>query len=143
MLSFIHSLIEMVIACGLQSAGGRLDLPDSDKNAMFDSLQALKASACRWHADALDESIEHAPHACIPRASHVHPLSCDSMRIMCILSCVWNVHGMCMACTQALDESITVYPGHGYNGESSTVGREKREGLLRAFSREQWLSMHG
>jgi len=64
---------------------GRLDLPDSDKSAMYDSLTLLRA----------------------------------------------------------LDDRIKVYPGHGYSGDATSIGQEKRNGLLRPFSREQWLSMHG
>jgi len=64
---------------------GRLDLPDSDKSAMYDSLQRLRE----------------------------------------------------------LDDSVAVYPGHAYSGERSTVGQEKKQGLLRAFGKQQWLSMHG
>lgn len=63
---------------------GRLDLPDSDKAAMYDSLQTLRG----------------------------------------------------------LDDAIDVYPGHGYSGPSTTIANEKRSGLLRPFSREQWLAMH-
>ena len=62
----------------------RLDLPDSDKAAMYDSLQTLRG----------------------------------------------------------LDDAIDVYPGHGYSGPSTTIANEKRSGLLRPFSREQWLAMH-
>ena len=35
-----------------------------------------------------------------------------------------------------------VYPGHDYNGASSTVAREKREGMLRPFTKTQWMAMH-
>jgi glyoxylase-like metal-dependent hydrolase (beta-lactamase superfamily II) len=44
---------------------------------------------------------------------------------------------------RALDDAIKVYPGHGYSGDSTTIGREKQNGLLRPFSRDQWRSMHG
>ena len=44
---------------------------------------------------------------------------------------------------RALNESIKVYPGHAYSGPSTTIGKEKVQGLLRPFSREQWNSMHG
>ena len=64
---------------------GRLDLPDSDTNAMFDSLQRLRA----------------------------------------------------------LDDDLTVYPGHAYSGLHTSIRAEKSNGLLRAFSREQWNQMHG
>ena len=62
---------------------GRLDFPDSDKNAMYDSITKLRA----------------------------------------------------------LDDATPVYPGHAYSGASTTIGREKRNGLLREFSREQWRVM--
>ena len=38
----------------------------------------------------------------------------------------------------ALPESLVIFPGHGYNGASSTIGAEKRTGLLRPMTREQW-----
>jgi len=41
-----------------------------------------------------------------------------------------------------LDESVKVYPGHSYAGECTTIGEEKRGGLLREFSKEEWLCMH-
>ena len=41
------------------------------------------------------------------------------------------------------DDQTTVYPGHGYSGASTTIGQEKQQGLLRPFSRQQWLTMHG
>jgi len=63
---------------------GRLDLPDSDVDAMFDSLQRLRA----------------------------------------------------------LGDDVVIYPGHGYSGDRTTVGKEKVSGLLRPFSREQWRAMH-
>ena len=44
---------------------------------------------------------------------------------------------------RTFDDSITVYPGHGYSGESTTIGAEKQNGLLRPFSKDQWLRMHG
>ena len=62
---------------------GRLDLPDSDIDQMFDSLATLRA----------------------------------------------------------LDDSLVVYPGHAYSGASTTIGAEKRSGLLRPFTREQWRQM--
>ena len=62
---------------------GRLDLPDSDVDAMFDSLGALRK----------------------------------------------------------LDESLSVYPGHAYGGASTTIAAEKRGGLLRPFSKDQFKSM--
>ena len=64
---------------------GRLDLPDSDVSAMYESLTRLRGLA----------------------------------------------------------DHIKVYPGHAYSGDSSTIGMEKAKGLLRPFSREQWLQMHG
>ena len=64
---------------------GRLDLPDSDIDRMFESLQILRG----------------------------------------------------------LDDSITVYPGHGYSGPSTTIGKEKTQGLLRPFTRDMWRGMHG
>ena len=64
---------------------GRLDLPDSDINAMFDSLQRLRE----------------------------------------------------------FDDATAVYPGHAYSGPSTTIGKEKAEGLLRPFTREMWLRMQG
>lgn len=42
-----------------------------------------------------------------------------------------------------LNNSLPIYPGHGYGGMSSTIGQEKKSGLLQSFSREQWKSMMG
>merc|ERR1712187_230152 len=64
---------------------GRLDLPDSDTNAMFDSLELLRK----------------------------------------------------------LPDALEVYPGHAYSGEKTTIGQEKRAGLLRPFSREEWARRMG
>ena len=44
---------------------------------------------------------------------------------------------------RAFDDSTTIYPGHGYSGASTTVAREKHEGLLRPFTKEMWKRMHG
>jgi glyoxylase-like metal-dependent hydrolase (beta-lactamase superfamily II) len=35
-------------------------------------------------------------------------------------------------------DDLTIYPGHSYGGKSSTIGREKRGGLLRPMSRAEW-----
>lgn len=45
-------------------------------------------------------------------------------------------------CARELDDDVVIYPGHAYNGESSTAAREKREGLLRPFTKTQWMAMH-
>ena len=37
-----------------------------------------------------------------------------------------------------LQEHLVVYPGHGYGGSSSTIGEEKRTGLLRPTSEAEW-----
>ena len=62
---------------------GRLDLPDSDVNAMFDSLATLRA----------------------------------------------------------LSDGLQVFPGHAYGGASTTIGAEKRGGLLRPFSKQEFMRM--
>ena len=38
---------------------------------------------------------------------------------------------------RALGDDVVIYPGHGYSGDRTTVGKEKVSGLLRPFSREQ------
>ena len=40
-----------------------------------------------------------------------------------------------------LPDALPIYPGHSYGGSSSTIGKEKREGLLKSFSRGQWEDM--
>jgi len=45
-------------------------------------------------------------------------------------------------CARELRDDAVVYPGHDYNGASSTVAREKREGMLRPFTKTQWMAMH-
>lgn len=42
-----------------------------------------------------------------------------------------------------LDNKLPIYPGHGYGGSSSTIGREKTSGLLQHMSRAQWSRMMG
>ena len=42
-----------------------------------------------------------------------------------------------------LPDSLPVFPGHGYGGRQTTVGREKRHGLLRPTTRAQWLTPSG
>lgn len=64
---------------------GRLDLPDSDCKAMYESLEVLRK----------------------------------------------------------LPDALEVYPGHAYSGEKTTIGMEKRAGLLQPFSWEQWARMQG
>lgn len=71
--------------CIFPGSCGRLDLPDSDKDAMFDSLAKLRT----------------------------------------------------------LDDKIKVYPGHGYSGDSTTIGQEKVRGLLRPFDKAQFKAMMG
>lgn len=65
-------------------ACGRLDLPDCDKSAMYESLRTLAT----------------------------------------------------------LDEALVVYPGHAFSGECTTIGQEKRAGLLRHLTKKQWLDVH-
>lgn len=40
-----------------------------------------------------------------------------------------------------LPDLLPIYPGHGYNGVSSTIGAEKSVGLLRDVTRKQWEKM--
>jgi hypothetical protein len=40
-----------------------------------------------------------------------------------------------------LDDSLPLFPGHAYNGASSTVAREKTSGLLRQMSMMEWQQM--
>jgi glyoxylase-like metal-dependent hydrolase (beta-lactamase superfamily II) len=40
-----------------------------------------------------------------------------------------------------LPDELPIYPGHGYSGEKSTIGREKTSGLLRDMTRAQWSRM--
>ena len=39
------------------------------------------------------------------------------------------------------DDDLPLFPGHAYNGHSSTVGREKSSGLLKPMSKAQWQRM--
>ena len=45
-------------------------------------------------------------------------------------------------CARELPEEMYVYPGHDYNGARRTVKREKQTGLLRPFTKQQWMTMH-
>ena len=69
--------------CIFPGSCGRLDLPDSNKDEMFESLAKLRT----------------------------------------------------------LDDNIKVYPGHGYSGNSTSIGAEKRQGLLRPFDKAMFKSM--
>jgi glyoxylase-like metal-dependent hydrolase (beta-lactamase superfamily II) len=40
-----------------------------------------------------------------------------------------------------LDDALPLFPGHAYNGASSTVAREKTSGLLRQMSMMEWQQM--
>eukprot|EP00966_Prymnesium_polylepis_P141480 3267243-Prymnesium_polylepis.2 len=40
-----------------------------------------------------------------------------------------------------LDDETLVYPGHAFKGAQTTIGQEKRTGLLRDFSKEEWFRM--
>lgn len=42
-----------------------------------------------------------------------------------------------------LPEDLPIFPGHSYSGWGSTVGEEKRTGLLRTMSRSEWNSIWG
>ena len=44
---------------------------------------------------------------------------------------------------KALPDNLPGYPGHGYSGDKTTILQEKRNGLLRDFSKAQWMQMHG
>lgn len=42
-----------------------------------------------------------------------------------------------------LREEMVVWPGHGYSGGSTTIGTEKKRGLLRKTSEQQWKRQMG
>ena len=42
-----------------------------------------------------------------------------------------------------LPEEMVVWPGHGYSGGSTTIGREKKRGLLRKTSEQMWKRQMG
>jgi glyoxylase-like metal-dependent hydrolase (beta-lactamase superfamily II) len=42
---------------------------------------------------------------------------------------------------RGLGADVKVYPGHGYSGESTTVGHERVEGLLQPFTREGFATL--
>jgi len=46
-------------------------------------------------------------------------------------------------CARVLPDEMVIYPGHSYNGASTTVAREKAQGLLRPFTKPEWDAMHG
>lgn len=45
-------------------------------------------------------------------------------------------------CRTKLDKNCVVYPGHAYNGNFTTIGRECSSGMLREMSKEQWMASH-
>ena len=42
-----------------------------------------------------------------------------------------------------LPNEMVVWPGHGYSGGSTTIGKEKKRGLLRRTSEQQWRRQMG
>eukprot|EP00316_Scyphosphaera_apsteinii_P017943 CAMPEP_0119324932 /NCGR_PEP_ID=MMETSP1333-20130426/64536_1 /TAXON_ID=418940 /ORGANISM="Scyphosphaera apsteinii, Strain RCC1455" /LENGTH=55 /DNA_ID=CAMNT_0007332767 /DNA_START=83 /DNA_END=250 /DNA_ORIENTATION=- len=43
-----------------------------------------------------------------------------------------------------LPDALPVLPGHDYGaGASTTIGKEKKQGMLKARSKEDFLMMHG
>lgn len=42
-----------------------------------------------------------------------------------------------------LNDSTIVYPGHSFSGSQTTIGQEKITGMLRDFSKDEWLCMQG
>lgn len=41
-----------------------------------------------------------------------------------------------------LPDQTRVYPGHDYGGSFTTIGREKKTGLLKQMSEQEWMRMH-
>ena len=46
-------------------------------------------------------------------------------------------------CARILPDDMIIYPGHSYNGAFTTTSREKSQGMLRAFTKQEWDAMHG
>ena len=46
-------------------------------------------------------------------------------------------------CARLLPDDMIIYPGHSYNGAFTTTAREKSQGMLRAFTKQEWDAMHG
>eukprot|EP01051_Picozoa_sp_SAG22_P026360 SAG22_NODE_8277_length_668_cov_0.896309_2_plen_55_part_01 len=44
---------------------------------------------------------------------------------------------------RGLPSTMVVWPGHGYGGGSTTIGKEKRNGLLRLTTEAQWKRQMG
>lgn len=42
----------------------------------------------------------------------------------------------------SLPDSTIVYPGHNYGGFQTSIGAEKKKGMLKNMSEQEWLSMH-
>ena len=43
----------------------------------------------------------------------------------------------------AFSDELVVYPGHGYSGKTSTIGKERQAGLLRPMTKAQWRASMG
>ena len=41
-----------------------------------------------------------------------------------------------------LPDTTVVWPGHNYGGRSTTIGNEKRAGLLKTLTKTEWRTMH-
>jgi glyoxylase-like metal-dependent hydrolase (beta-lactamase superfamily II) len=39
-------------------------------------------------------------------------------------------------------DDVDVFPGHAYAGAKSTIREEKKHGLLKPFTKTQWMAMH-
>jgi glyoxylase-like metal-dependent hydrolase (beta-lactamase superfamily II) len=44
---------------------------------------------------------------------------------------------------KSLEDEIGVYPGHAYNGDMTTIGTERREGVLRFNQLQEFLISMG
>ena len=98
---------------------GRLDLPDSDVSAMFDSLQVLRTLPealilYPGHGYSGPKTTVEAEKRTLQVASYTSTLT-----------------------TLPFSHKLQV------TSHELQVGAEKRTGLLRDFSREQWNRMHG
>lgn len=53
-----------------------------------------------------------------------------------------KMHNSLQMTLATLPDIVRVYPGHNYGGSVTTIGAEKRSGMLKTITKIQWMNMH-
>ena len=72
-------------------------------------------------------------------------LDVNALMLCAVLGALGRLSELCVEgnLLRELPDDLSVYPGHSYGGEKTTIRAEKANGLLRPFTRDQWRQMHG